>query len=398
MLIECVLAAVALAGSVVFQSSLETESATPSRKAPPAALPGDCAHHRPPDRGAVGCGRLHHLAAHPEGTWDAWAIWNVRAAFLAQPSESWRLAFDPALAHPDYPLLLPGAIARAWVFTGSQPAWIPALIAVAFIVATALVITGSLWRLGGPLIGLAGLAMLMTPEFLFLGTAQIADVPLAFFAVAAVVLAAAPPPVASSRLVLAGLACGCAAWTKNEGLVLAVTWPVLVAASAGWRVGPSAAKSATADLVIGAGPLLVLLAVFKLVLAPQNDVVSGLLAPGALRYWTDYARVAFVAREMALGLFWWGNWPGPVLCRRLAGHGVTCIFQARGPSCWPAIDRAVARVLCHLRDDAAKCRVAHSNIMVPAHCPDVADDGVVELCGWMSTQGIARELDASRRA
>jgi hypothetical protein len=275
----------------------------------------------------------HHLVSHPEGTWDAWAIWNARAAFLAQPSETWRLGFDSALAHPDYPLLLPGAVARAWVFVGAQAAWIPALLAVAFITATALVITGSLWTRYGPVMALAGLALLMTPEFLFLGTAQIADVPLAFFAVTAVVMVAARPPLRSSSLVLAGFACGCAAWTKNEGLVLAAIWPTLIVASTGWRLGRGAGASAAADLVIGAGPFVVLLAVFKLVLAPPNDVVSGLMAPGALGYWADTTRVAFVAREMALGLFSWGGWPGPIPAA--VWLGTACLVlprRAAGPS------------------------------------------------------------------
>ena len=264
----------------------------------------------------------NHLGSHPEGTWDAWAIWNARAAFLAQPTETWRLGFDSALAHPDYPVLLPGAVARAWVFVGSQATWIPALVAVAFTVATALVVTGSLWTTYGPVMGIAGLALLMTPEFLFLGTAQIADVPLAFFAVTAVAVVATRPPIRSSSFVLAGFACGCAAWTKNEGLVLAASWLVLLAGSTGWRLGRSAAGNAAADLAIGAGPFLVLLAVFKLVLAPPNDVVSGLMAPGALGYWADSTRVAFVAREMILGLFSCGELAGSDVCHRLVGHGV----------------------------------------------------------------------------
>jgi len=56
-----------------------------------------------------------HLRATPHGAWDAWAIWNLRARFLAGPGDAWRAAFDDALAwsHTDYPLLLPATVARA---------------------------------------------------------------------------------------------------------------------------------------------------------------------------------------------------------------------------------------------------------------------------------------------
>ena len=52
------------------------------------------------------------IGAHPHGRWDAWAIWNLRAKFLATPSDRWRDAFDPVVSwsHPDYPLLLPLAV------------------------------------------------------------------------------------------------------------------------------------------------------------------------------------------------------------------------------------------------------------------------------------------------
>lgn len=82
----------------------------------------------------------------------------------------------------------------------------------------------------------------------------------------------------SARTVLAGVLCGCAAWTKNEGLVLAVALPAI-------------------------GVLLMFV--------PPNDVVSGVLAPGALRYWADTVRVQFVLREMGGGLLAWGGWPVP---------------------------------------------------------------------------------------
>lgn len=254
-----------------------------------------------------------NVVSHPHGSWDAWGIWNARAAYLAYPSGAWRHAFDPVLAasHPDYPLLLPGAVARAWVFAGVPASWIPAAIAVAFTAAIVAVVAGGLWRLRGPAWAFAGVGLLLTPELLFQGSTQNADVPLAFFALVAVVLTTRAPR-SSGPIILAGVACGCAAWTKNEGLIVATVWPALVISTTALQEGRHAAASVAADLAIGAGPFLVLLALFKIWLAPPNDLVSGLSAPGAFGYWADGVRVSLVAREMALGLVAWGRWPGMV--------------------------------------------------------------------------------------
>src|ERR1700678_522499 len=66
---------------------------------------------------AIAWVRLIQVAtALPVGNWDAWAIWNLRAKFLAGPGGAWRYALSPLLnnSHPDYPVLLPAFIARVW--------------------------------------------------------------------------------------------------------------------------------------------------------------------------------------------------------------------------------------------------------------------------------------------
>jgi len=273
---------------------------------------------------------LRNTLAHPNGAWDAWMIWNTRAAFLAEPSGAWLDGFDAALAHPDYPLLVPGSVARGWVWVGARAWWVPASLSAGFTIATAVLLVASVWRRQGAALASASMALLLTPEFLTQGTAQLADVPLAFFAVAAVLLLH-DGPVSSARTVLAGVLCGCAAWTKNEGLVLAVALPAIVVLLMFVRRGPAVAAETAADLVIGAGPLLVLLTVFKLMLVPPNDVVSGVLAPGALRYWADTVRVQFVLREMGGGLLAWGGWPVPGMAFVLL---VVTALTARAAS-WP---------------------------------------------------------------
>src|SRR5579871_5924244 len=75
-----------------------------------------------------------NLWRHPHGDWDAWAIWNLRARFFYRGGEQWTAAFSPLLSwsHPDYPLLIPGAVARGWTYAGRETMLVPWLIACLF--------------------------------------------------------------------------------------------------------------------------------------------------------------------------------------------------------------------------------------------------------------------------
>ena len=85
--------------------------------------------------GAAGClprhapapGLIARVSAGLQGDWDAWAIWNLRARFLIEPTDRWKDAFVPALtwAHPNYPMHLPSAVARGWLQAGSESVTIP---------------------------------------------------------------------------------------------------------------------------------------------------------------------------------------------------------------------------------------------------------------------------------
>lgn len=260
---------------------------------------------------ALALGR--EIMARPHGGWDGWAIWNPLAVFLSQSGDAWlgALATDLPAFHTDYPLLVPASVARVWVMLGDRAGWVPAAIGAWFATATALIVVGSIWQLRGPAWALAAAGLLLTPEFLAQGANQMADVPLACF-IAAAVVSFTGAPSSTRRSILAGVAAGSAAWTKNEGLAAALVLLTLFVV-ASWRArGAAAARETTADLAIGAGPLLVLLACFKLLIAPDNDVMAGLNAPGVMRYWLDGDRVGFAAREMVRGLVTWGGWPGPI--------------------------------------------------------------------------------------
>jgi hypothetical protein len=169
--------------------------------------------------------------AHPHGDgWDAFSIWNLHARFLFRGGSHWRDGFTPVLpwSHPDYPLLLPAAIAHFWSCLGHDSPAVPAVIGLLFTFGTVGLLFSALTILQGRMPAMLGAtALLATPSFIEQGTSQYADVPLAFFYLATVVLFClqdnlpddgnAPHP--SRLLVLAGSTAALAAWTKNEGLL-----------------------------------------------------------------------------------------------------------------------------------------------------------------------------------
>jgi hypothetical protein len=216
----------------------------------------------------------------PHGDWDAWAIWNLRARFLYRGGEQWPVAFSPLLpwTHPDYPLLVPTAVAHGWTCAGQETTLVPRLIACLFGAATIDLLMSALAVLRGPSQGyLGGLVLLATPYFIELTTAQYADVPLGFFILASAALFEIHDRegVPGLRLpLLAGVLAGLAAWTKNEGsLFLLATALVRL-----WLVVGRPRRGALRELTgfaLGLLPAIAVLLYFKLRLAPVNDLVAG---------------------------------------------------------------------------------------------------------------------------
>jgi hypothetical protein len=162
----------------------------------------------------------------PHGRWDAWATWNMRARWLADGASAWRDAFAKPNIHRDYPLLLPATVARLWVYGDVNDPAVPAAVAAAYGTALVLLLYAALAALRGRAQAFVGaLCLLGTPLFLRVAPWQYADVPLAFNLLSAVTLLSLydrDPVRGRSMLLWAGVATGLAAWTKNEGMMLAV--------------------------------------------------------------------------------------------------------------------------------------------------------------------------------
>lgn len=210
---------------------------------------------------------VEHTLRFPDGGWDAWMIWNLRARFLARAAD-FRSGFSPHmafLAHLDYPWLVPGAVAQAFAAFGESRA-VPAAAAAIFAALAVAVVALALARRFGARWGLfGGLAVTTLPCFAVFASNQQSDVPLAvYLAIAAALIASAG---SRRELALAGFAAGLGIWTKNEGslyagcLFLALLWRTRDLRGAG-------------AFALGALPGAALLAWFKLGLAPPNDLAA----------------------------------------------------------------------------------------------------------------------------
>lgn len=252
---------------------------------------------------ATGIRVIQMAAALPVGDWDAWAMWNLRAKFLAGPPGAWRYAVSPLLAnaHPDYPLLLPAFIARVWKASGNMDAIAPIVTSLLFFGALLALLVSVVALLRGTASAmLAGLVILSTTSLLYWAPAQYADIPLAFYYLCAIALIFLDASSGGGRstLVWAGVSAGFAAWTKNEGIVFLAIIAIVFAVFTFWRRGMRTALMRSAWLGAGVVPGVVLTLWFKLFLAPVSDP---LVRQGA----SGLGRLGEIGRysEVASGLF-----------------------------------------------------------------------------------------------
>lgn len=215
------------------------------------------------------------IAANPDGGWDAFSIWSVKAKFLAGGSGTWRRAMLPVAkgtlagaSHPGYPLLVPSAVASAWTVQGDTATETPAALSVLFAFATALLLGAATAWFRGETAGLIVFLLLLGSEgFVSQAGLQNADIPLSLYMLSTVILFvfASEHGWPRGTLLLAGLCCGLAAWTKNEGLPFCL---VALAAMA-WKGG----TKALGWMALGTLPVAALLTAFKLLLVHDAEPV-----------------------------------------------------------------------------------------------------------------------------
>jgi hypothetical protein len=159
---------------------------------------------------------------------------------------------------------------------------------------------------------LAALFLAATPYFISAGASQCADVPISFFILAVLALLSLPDRGDRSQpgfYVLAGISLGMAAWTKNEGLLLAaLVVPVSVIVT--WRGhGLRAALRQLAWLAAGLAPVLACVLLFKFTLATSGYFLGNRSLQDLLAAIRDRYRWKVMLVELAKGIFWFGDLP-----------------------------------------------------------------------------------------
>jgi hypothetical protein len=251
-------------------------------------------------------------ASNPQGLWDAWAMWNLRAKFLAG-SGTWHYAVSAqaSQAHNEYPPLWPSVIARAWAYSGGAfEADVPIATGVLFALSVPLLLAFSLARMRGIAIGcMASLTLLTALPFWQQAPAQSADVPLALLMLASLAAAAMAGEKAwnPGALAIGGALASVAACTKHEGILFLVVSSATVIGVARLRAWPWLA---------GAAPVGLLAAIYKLAMAPANRAFD----PAGL---ADFGRLAAVLRGFAFMLWNQGDIPAlPLLLAALAAFAL----------------------------------------------------------------------------
>jgi hypothetical protein len=211
--------------------------------------------------------------AAPDGEWDAFAIWNLRARFLAAGEQSWHRAFSDEIgggmfgsAHPGYPLMLSSFVASQWMVAGVFSRIAPAVTSLLFTFAVVGLLGASLALRRALSLGfLACLVLFASEIFVSQAAAQYSDIPLALCFLTALVLAEMAEGAPSAWLLAgSGFAAGLGVWTKNDG------WPFLIALLAvlTWRH-----RRAAAWAVCGALPAVAVTVLMKALLVDTPEAL-----------------------------------------------------------------------------------------------------------------------------
>jgi hypothetical protein len=237
----------------------------------------------------------------PDGEWDAVAFWALRARLFHTAHGDLATVFSTEMpgSHPDYPLMLPGAIAWGGMAFGDASSLASALPALVFgAIAVVGLFAAAAGRRGVVPACLATTALLAAPHFARQLSWRYADVQVAALLLLAcgwLVAAHERPEGARGSLALAGLCASLGAWSKNDGAAHLVA----LALVAGAMPPPGLSRRAAwTRFAAGAAPFTALLLVFKATLAPANDLVEESTLGGALSRVADPSRYLAVAREL----------------------------------------------------------------------------------------------------
>jgi 4-amino-4-deoxy-L-arabinose transferase-like glycosyltransferase len=231
-------------------------------------------------------------------------MFNRAARFFYRDPANWLDSFsrqmDP-IFHADYPLLLAMNVASGWEALGGETPHVPMVLSALFALACVGLMVGALASVKS--VGQAALGLIVLwgmPLVVNEGSREMADLPLAFFILAAGVLIYLFVLHRNPGLIaLAGLSAGLAAWTKNEGSLFVIV-TALALLIAFFREKPLRVLSWYG---MGLALPFAIVLYFKFFLAPPSDVLSN--GPAH-----SIAQVLDLPRHVQILQSFWGQFQG----------------------------------------------------------------------------------------
>lgn len=226
------------------------------------------------------------------GYWDAWAIWSLHAKFLIYNQEFTNLFTNEIdFTHPDYPLMLPSLIAVFWKSFYTQSPVIPLLIAYTTGVAILILLYSSFIQKKSPVAGIIVLFFLSCTNLLYpIASYQYADTLLALFILVPFILLSQINENKNNQLLffLVGFFAASCGWIKNEGLAFYFIFSLVLFFYQGHS------KNQRIAYLYGSIIPLAVIFLFKVFLAPSNDIVDGQQATIFVKL-VDTSRYAIIA-------------------------------------------------------------------------------------------------------
>jgi hypothetical protein len=255
-----------------------------------------------------------HASLYPQGGWDAWSCWNLKARFIFLGGENWKNMFDPILwpSNIAYPFLVPALNVWSWCF-GQEPTWtVPLANSCLITFVTAGTLLFSLKKLAGRLHAILAPAWFLSMLFIVkLASSQYSDLMVGnYFLMAVVAFLYFEKTGGRSWLAVMALALGALSFTKSEGLVLAA---VTIAVAVVLRALDEKKKAALSkDALVFFGALAIAFLptlIFQIFYAPNGHTfINGFASPDkptSLGRLT--ATVLFLGKELISlkwNLFW----------------------------------------------------------------------------------------------
>ena len=249
----------------------------------------------------------------PHGLWDAWGDWNLGAKFISRDPQGWSSSFHQIVSsmfHTDYPLLQKGFIARCWILGKTETVWVPIIFCFIIAFCTIGLLASSVSYFTNKTNGLiAGLILLCTPFFMTMGDSQYADNTVGYFFLATIVLltfARNGTSIKPHLLIAAGITAGLAGWSKNEGLLF-IVFLFISQFTLLFFKNYRDLLIELKYLFLGMLPILILIAYYKIKIAPPNDIMD---AQGGQTFvkLADYSRYAIVGKWFFDQFSAFGKW------------------------------------------------------------------------------------------